>query len=104
MAQIVSDDIIAVSVVLVELIISCLGRTLLLFLHDIVWVKHGLMFSLCIQTELLLATRVCLGGREVNHGLRELIRLEVLAVACFLDLVDRRICSLAEQNMHHLAS
>ena len=99
---VVTDDIVAVWIILVKRIVCCLLGTLLLFSHDIVRVEDGLMFAFLVESELLFARGVCLRGGQLDDSLCELFRLQVDRVACLLYLVNCSISTLAEQNMHHL--
>jgi len=101
--QIVADNVVAVRVILVELVVGGLRGALLPLLDDIVGVEHGLVLSLCVQSELLLSTRISLGGRQLDHCLGELLGFQVVLVAGFLDFFDCGVGPLTEQDVHDFA-
>lgn len=100
---VVADHVVAILVVFVKLIVSGLLRTLLLFEHDVVGVKHGLVFALRIKPELLLAACIRLLCAQFDDRLGKLVRSEILLVTRLLDLVNCRVSTLLEENVHHFS-
>ena len=103
-ALVVTDNIIAILIIFVELIVSRLRSTLLIFLHDIVRIEHRLMLAFHVKAELLLTALICLLSRQLDDRLRELLGLQVLIMAPLLDLIYCRIGSQAKQHMHYLTA
>lgn len=62
MPLVITDDVVAICVILVESFIGILNLTFLALLYDVVWIKHGLMLAFGVKAELLFTACVCLGG------------------------------------------
>ena len=70
---IVTDDIVAVWIALIEFVISCILGTLFVFHYNIVWVKHGFIILLLVQSELFLPAGVGRLRAQLNDCFSELI-------------------------------
>ena len=70
---VVTDDIVAVWIALIEFVIGCILGTFLVFHHNIVRVKHGFIILLLVQSELFLPAGVGRLRAQLNDCFSELI-------------------------------
>ena len=70
---IVTHDIVAIWICLVEVVVSSLLSTFLILTHDVVGIIHCLVFAFLVESELFLATGICLLRAHINYRLSELI-------------------------------
>ena len=58
MPLIITDDVVAISVIFVESFVGILDLTFLALLYDVVGIEHGLMLAFSVKAELLFAACV----------------------------------------------
>ena len=62
MPLVVTDDVVAISVIFVESFVGILDLTFLALFYDVVGIEHGLMLAFGVKAELLFTACVRLGG------------------------------------------
>ena len=70
---IVANNIVAVWIILIELIVASLLSTLLIFPHDVIRIEHRFVLAFWIKSELLFASSIGLLSTELNHSFGELV-------------------------------
>ena len=70
---IVADNIVAVWIILIELVVASLLSTFLILSHDVIRIEHGFILAFWIKSELLFASSIGLLSTEFDHSFSELV-------------------------------
>ena len=102
-ALVVTNNVVAIRVLLVEHLVRFLLSAFFPFAHDVIWVKYGLMLAFLVESKLLFAALVCVRGAYLDNGLSELLAFQVNWEASLLDLINRCVGTLTEKDVCHFS-